>query len=126
MAMEAPDAGGARLWSDVASPASGLYRLLREIHLLGRRLRVGRPVRVNRRRTGDARCCTAAPTLSRDFGENNLARGVFADRGQRGDSVSLARLLVAAGNLPDGDARTSNVCDRSAVQEHRRLRVGQD
>src|ERR1017187_3087396 len=116
MAVEAPDTRGARLWIDVASPASGLYRLLREIHLLGRRLRLGRPLRVARRRTGDARCRAAAHALPRDFGENDLARGVFADRGQRGDSVSLARLLVAAGNLPDGDARTSNVCDRSAVQ----------
>jgi hypothetical protein len=40
------------------------------------------------------------------------------------DSASIARLLVAAGNLPDGNARTSHVRDRSAFQEHRAFALG--
>ena len=68
----------------------------------------------------------AAPALSRALGKNHLARGMGADRSQPDDSASIACLLVAAGNLPDGDVRTSDVCDRSAFQEHRRLRFRQD
>src|ERR1019366_8075436 len=49
-----------------------------------------------------------------------------ADRGQPDNSASIARLLVAAGNLPDGNAWTSDVCDCSAFQGQRRLRFGQD
>ena len=59
-------------------------------------------------------------------GKNDLVRGMGVGRGQPDDSASIARFLVATGNLPDGNARTSDVCDCSASQEHRRLRFGQD
>ena len=53
--------------------------------------------------------------LSGGSGKNDLACGMRADRGQPGDSVGIARLLAAAGNLSDGNAWASDVCDCSAV-----------
>src|SRR5271166_2727979 len=116
MAMETPESRATSVWSYLSSSAAGLSQLLCQIHLLGGRLRVGRPLCFNHGRTVDARCRPAADALSRDFGKNDLARGMGAGRSQRDDSDGLARFLVAAGNLPDGDARPSDVCDRSALQ----------
>jgi hypothetical protein len=75
---------------------------------------------------GGARCRPASPALSSAFGPNDLDRLMGADRGQPDDSAGVARLLVAARNLPDGDVRTSDVCNRSAFQEHHRLCSRQD
>src|SRR5260370_12827694 len=126
MAVEAPDSRGTCLWGDLCSPVAGLYQLLRQIHLLERRLRLGRPLCLHRGGTGDTRCRATAPALSRHFGKNDLARGMGADRSKPDDSVGIARLLVAAGNLPDGNVRASDVCDCSALQEHLRLRFGEN
>src|SRR5271169_2850249 len=109
MAVEAPDSRGARVWSDFASPVAGLHQLLREVYLLERRLRLGRPLCFDLGGTGDSRCRAAAPALSRAFGKNHLASGMGVDRGKSGDSTGIAHFLAAAGNLPDGDTRTSDV-----------------
>src|SRR5260370_16369215 len=122
MAVEGADCVGARLWGELCSPVAGLYQLLRQVHLLERRLRLGRPLCFDRCGAGDARCRAAAPALSRAFREDDLARGMGADRSQPDDSVSLVLLLVAPATLPDGDVRASDVCDCSAFQEHLRLR----
>ena len=52
--------------------------------------------------------------------------GIVSDRGQPGHSACFARLLAAAGDLPDGDAGPSYVRDCAALQEHRGVCAGQD
>src|SRR5258707_3501936 len=49
-----------------------------------------------------------------------------ADRSQPDDSAGVGGFLAPAGNLPDGYAWASDVCDCPAFQEHRRLRLGED
>jgi len=110
MAVEAPDARGTGLRCDLCASVAGVYLLLREIHVLERRLRLGRPLCFDRRGTGDTCCCAAAHALSRALGKNDLARGMGFNRSQPDDSVGIVGFLAAAGNLPDGDARTSDVC----------------
>jgi hypothetical protein len=78
MAVETPDPRVARLWDGLCSPVAGLYLLLREIRLLERRLRLGRPLCFHRGRIGRARCRAAAHSLSRAVGKNHLARGMGA------------------------------------------------
>src|SRR5208337_2733885 len=126
-AMEAAHSRGARLWGRLSSSSvAWLYLLLCALHILERRLCLGRSLCVDLRGTGDTGCGAAAHALSGGSGKNDLALGVGTDRGQPGGSVGIARLLAAAGNLPDGDAGASYVCDCSAFQEHPRLRFGQD
>ena len=64
--------------------------------------------------------------LSRESGTLDLARGTGADRGQPRDSNGVAGFLAAARDLPDGDVGPSHIRDCAALQEHCRLRAGQN
>src|SRR5208337_5068697 len=100
VAVEAPDSSAARLWCDFPSPAPRLYLLLRQIHLLGRRLRLGRSLCFDCRRTSDAHRRAAADAVSRGVGKDHLVRSLGASSRQPDNPAGLVGLLAAARNLP--------------------------
>ncbi len=61
-----------------------------------------------------------------ELGRLDVANRNCADRRELRDSARFPCLLAAAGNLSNGHARSSDVCGRAAVQEHRRVRPRQD
>ena len=73
-------------------------------------------LRSNWSRCSPCRCCCA---IGRNLEPLDLARGLRFHRRQFHHSDRLARLLAAAGDLPDGDARPSDIRDRLALEEYR-------
>ena len=126
VAVEAPATGSARLW------VTCLLLLLAYISFYARYTFWSGDFAWGDRyvsTTVELAALIAVPLLLRyreHLGKTIWRAGMPADRSQPGDSVRIACLLAAAGNLPDGDARPSDVRDRSALQEYRRLRSGQD
>ena len=96
------------------------------LHGLERRLRMGRPLCFHRSGIGRVYFGATAATLARVGGKAGVVDGNRTDRVQHRDPVGLAGLLAAAGNLPGGHSRPSNVRRLPALQEHRRFCVGKD
>ena len=111
---------------DFASSSAWLYQFLCEIYLLGGRFRLGRSLRFNLGGIGSAACRAVVATLSRQFERMDLARRSGVDWHQPDHPACFAGVLAAAGDLSDGDAGPSHVRDRAALQEHCRIRAGQD
>src|SRR5208337_1023444 len=84
--------------------AFGVHLLLRQVHGMERRFRLGRPLRLHLRGTGGVYFSAAAVASSRGAWKIRLGNWDGIDYGQRGDPVGVAGFLVAAGDLPDGDA----------------------
>src|SRR5690349_5284862 len=80
-------------------PGTRLYMFLRSLHRLERRLRLGRPLRLNRGADGRLRLCAAAAEISRALRKAYLDRRHFPDRSELDNPDRVLGFLVAAGNL---------------------------
>ena len=126
LVMEALGHRGPRLCGDIASAAGRVHQLLRTVHVLGGRLRLGRSLRFNRGRDGSPAVRSSTPSLSRESERLGMARRPRADCRQPRHTNRFPCLLAAAGDLSDGDTRASDVRDCFALQEHCRLRARED
>ena len=61
-----------------------------------------------------------------ELGKFVWTMGAGADRGQRSDSTGITCLLVAARDLSDGNAGSSHLRSRLALQEYRRVCIGEN
>src|SRR5437660_11504950 len=116
--MEKTRRHGPRLRGKFRALARRLYLFLCAIHLLGGRLRMGRPLRLKRSANGgDARCTSAAATAG-ERRAMDVGGGDGSHRSQLRRSTCVADVLAAAGNLPDGNAGASNICESTSVQKY--------
>src|SRR5580704_6455742 len=111
--MEAALAGSSRIPRRRFLTTLWLHRLLRQIHLLGGRFRLGRSVRLDLGGNGRDACRATADSLSRKSKHMVLARWIGNHLRQPDHSVCVASLLASARNLSDGDSRPSYIRDRS-------------
>src|SRR5580704_5189188 len=119
-------AGGPRLCGDFSSAAVWIYRVLRAVHILDGRLRVGRSLRFNGRRYGGAAITAAASAVQGESGALGVEVGDRVGGSEPGDSGCVAGVLAASGDLPDGNVWASDVRDCAAVQEYCGVCAGKD
>src|SRR6185437_16115269 len=123
MALEAPAPRGKSLHRRIFPPAPRLHLPLRPLHLLERRLRLGRPIRFHRRRNGSVHFRSSTAPLSQRTRQICLDGRPRPHRHQRRYSNRVAGVLAVARNLSARNARPSYVRHLSALQKHHRLRT---
>src|SRR5207302_9691510 len=92
-----------------------LHSLLCEIYHQERRLRLGGPLSFHCSQTGGLHFCAAAVAVSHATRETDLDTRNYFDRYQRVYPNRIARVLAAARDLPNGNARSSDIRNRSPV-----------
>ncbi len=117
--------GGARVSCCHLHHACGIYRFLRALQLVGRRLCLGRSLYLQRSGTHHTAGDRAAAPLSKKPGKGDLVVGAGDHGAQFCHPVRIPGVLAAVGDLPDGNPRAPHLGCVPALQEHPGLRASQ-